>query len=315
MDKKTVQPLVKVEEDKASSSLAKTLEKKLPTQPLISMNRALSMLKSKKAFAATVGRSLTHYLLEKRQNEIDSLEGNLNALPTQKMGHGAGQIISMWLQWSHPNHSLAKQVSILNQAIAKLDNQSIMPKEKAMTRFLASKVMLNLQGYRGTPLYYETYQNESKKIINTMSVKKRCYRKDIFTGKVFQTESVFVCAQRMLKALVPESDTELFKAFMDHFFNTFKLVTSEDYFTFLIALTHQQNDEGRFQEDLLEWFTAYKEFEQEKLDKTQTRISQGLTLFSGYQTQEWGLQAIGHLINKMSGDKDSQPLLLTGSKS
>lgn len=273
-------------------------EPALPTKPLITMNRALASLRSKKALAATVGRSLTQYFLDKRQREIDNLEGHLNSLSSKKMGDGAGQLLCMWLQWSHPNHALAKQVSILNQGIAKLDNLSIMPKEKAISRFLGSKILLNLQGYRGTPLYYEKYQSEAKDVLNTLSSSKRYYRKDVFTGSVFKAEDVFVTAQRLLKILVPETDQTLFQSFLDHFFDTFKLTTSEDYFTFLIALTHQQNNEAQFQDDLNEWFRAYKEFEQEKLNKTQHRISQGLTFFSGYQTQEWGLQALGHLLNR-----------------
>lgn len=287
---------------------------KLPTQPLITMNRAFSMLRSKKALAATVGRTVTRYFLSKRQQEIDNLSGNLNTLPSHKMGHGAGKLLALWLGWSHPNHTLQKQVSILNQAIAKLDNNSVMPKEKAISRFLAAKVMIHLQGYKGTPLYYERYQDEAKTILNTLTVDKRYYRKDLFTGSPFKSEDIFVTAQRLLKALVPEADDSLFKSFTDHFFDIFKLECAEDYFTFLIALTHQQNNEAQFKDDLDEWFNAYKEFEQENLNKTKNRITQGITLFSGIQKQEWGLQAAGYLLNRLGNSDKKSLVLLPASK-
>ena len=236
------------------------------------------------AVATTLGEMVSGRILKFRR---DKFETGFYLDPAD-IGKGAGRLMAAWLRQLHPTRSVDAHFVALGKALQTLDETCHLPLELAMARYLASKIMLALEGFNsrnaGEEAYYETFQNEAKRLLRiTVPDWRRATRRDVYLGLPFEGEALFGLSLRMLDALTPADRKADLRAFL-HDQKTLVQSRSKngaDFAQALIAMTYGREDDTALEADLERWFERYRDFKLKEIDRQQHWIKTGMAAMTG----------------------------------
>jgi hypothetical protein len=262
----------------------------------------LQAVTSRKSFALALAGTVADHLFNRRRRELEAMDAGFDHLDPYELGRGAARIMALWMSERHPEHTARQHAATLDRALKKLDADAS-TLERAMARFLASKIMLNLEGYRSQTLskdtarqqaYYEVYQNYVREILRVFPQYRQLYRQDIFLGKPFSAESLLIFSQRMLSALVPHAAEPDFNAFLfrirGQLANRIDSNKADvvDYLAQLIVLTRPEDAPAYLGEAMDAWFEHYQSFRLNKLNRQEKLLYAGFALVGGDWTRQLG---------------------------
>lgn len=277
----------------------------------------LSTVTSRKSMVLALAGYATEYLFKRRRKELEEMEAGFDSLEPYELGRGGAQVMAAWLAERNPDHTARQHAASVKRALKKLDEESATTLEMAMARFLASKIMLVVEGFRpenpdDPNPHYEIFQHQAREILRVFPQHKNVYRQDVFLGKPFSGESLLIFAQRMWSALIPRTADTEFDAFVFRYRGQLAdLIESgeadtTDYLAQLMILTRMQNGPDQLTGALDEWFSRYQSFRLGQLKKREKLVYAGLGLAGGGWCRQVGGKIWNGIFNKR-GVGNGQP--------
>jgi len=255
--------------------------KKPSSQWLGTLTRLWRVRKSGMGVMTTVGELVSSRIIDRERHALEDSDFYLDAAD---MGKGSGRLIARWLKTLHPEHTAGNHFVTLNRAVETIDATCASPLELARVRYIASKVMLAIEGFysetRGEKPYYELYQQEAKDMLRAFVPGwRRASRRDIFTAAPFDGEAVFNMGRQFLEVLTPPGKEAMQQAFLETYKNP--LSDAADYAIQLITLTNGRDDDKALVVELEDWFARYRAFKLSNLDRKQNIIQTGIAAATG----------------------------------
>jgi len=204
------------------------------------------------------------------------VEALLDEISAYEIGRGAGLLIAEWLDYSSPSFSLAVAEKRLGKLLTAMDKEDDLPEDRARSRFVVSKALFRLEGFKLSHCRYETHQSDAVALLRKNPRFRNLSRNEIFRGTPFLPEDLIATTHRMLLML----DNGRLDEYVQAVLQRQDLKTDADYMAYLIAITL------RFQDDALsqaiqDWFDVYCDFKIDQTHQQEAIINTSLSAATG----------------------------------
>lgn len=250
------------------------------------LSALMKLPRTKGAMLVSAGEMLSDYAFKQQKQHLSNLHPDFDSLDTGALGKGAGRLIAAWLVYQEgPTvQDLSSRLNRIAELVEALDATSETPIERAMARFIASKMALVFEGYTSKTgvktATYQRYQEEAKLLLKAFSNRPGLSRKDIYLGTPFSSQALFIAAHRFLTQAQLSSEHHDLQAFLLAW-QTRSLREVSDYYAQLLALTHKQTDSALLTDSLARWFESYRTFLLGSVQKKEKWVKFGLDTLGG----------------------------------
>lgn len=207
---------------------------------------------------------------------VQSEQALLEQISTYDIAKGAGKLIRGWILFNQPDLTVKQAEKQLQKLLKEMDQDDNLPEEQARSRFLISKTLFYLEGFKLSHCQYEAYQKAALALLHKNPAHKKLTRGDLFKGKVFLPEDLIATTHRILLML---DDGEL-AAYIHKIISRPQLRDDADYMAQLIALTLQAEDKA-LEAAINSWFAEYCEFKLEQLNQHEAMVSTSISTATG----------------------------------
>ena len=268
----------------------------------------LKKLFSKGSIVAAVGGFAANHLMKnKRQRwekaQSDSVDAILDQITAYDIARGAGRLLTGWLRHRDPELSVAAADKRFRKLLQEMDKADASSEERALSRFVLSKVLFVMEGFHLKQGYYEDYQQQARYLIRRNPKWRNISRQAIFKGEPFEPESIIGTTHRLLLLL---SDGNPPFSYLSEFLEQADLRDDADYFCRLIALTVLLNERtpelavGESDEQLsaaiLNWFEEYRDFKLSQTGRQEAMLNTGIAAATGGLPTMAGMDLAGRLL-------------------
>ncbi len=219
-----------------------------------------------------------------REKRIDAL---LDEISAYDIGKGAGKLIKGWLSFSCPEASLTDIEKKLKKLLGEMDQEDNLPEEKARSRFLISKALFYVEGFKLSHCRYEVYQKAAWEFLRKNPAHKKLTRNDVFQGKAFLPEDLIATTHRILLTL----DDGLLIDFIHRAATKTPLRDEADYMANLIALTLQA-DKSALGATIDAWFATYCDFKIDQSHQREAVVNTSITTATGGLPMSVGMELV-----------------------
>lgn len=222
----------------------------------------------------TMGGFVATELIKRERQKWGTMEAAFENINAYNLGRGAGHLLGEWLERVSPGQSAEQAMERLGQVVSQMDGQDSHPADRARSRFLASKALFYLEGFKLSRCHYEDFQQQARELLRQLPSGGRISRQDIFLGKPFEPEYIIGTVHRMLM-LLSEGDEER----LERFLAEVKARPARDvldYFRQLIARTFGMADPDRLKAEIVDWFESYREYEICRTHSRERMVSQSI---------------------------------------
>lgn len=229
------------------------------------------------------GSAVSDYAITKEKKRWENLMQGFDGMDCVLLAKGAADVISQWMVVQRQDMPVEFHLSRLEAIVLALDEVAHLPLEKAMTRFVASKVALVLEGYNsklGEPTSrYQRYQKQAKVFLASLPMKnyQGLSQKEIFLGKPFSPESIYIACGRFLDSASVELGQAELLSFLAQWEER-EANKPEDFYAKLFATTHRQEDSVILNSAFDTWFNEYQQFMLSRINNREKWISKGFKL-------------------------------------
>ncbi len=229
---------------------------------------------------ATMGSVLTDYVFQKRLEKWQAEhQFNLNSYALSK---GIGRLLGCWLIQLAPQATDEEHQTFLSDnALGEASLKTLTHWEQAVLWFLASKVMIHVAGMGGENPPYVHFQKEAQQRIAADAEWPNVDRGELFLGKPFPGDVLFAKAHRLLQLMTPPEQGENLNDFLTIWRSRDNLVDDADYYAYLIALTHDEQDEARLITLIEGWYSQYSRFKIQQIQQQKKWVVSGLAMLTG----------------------------------
>ena len=144
---------------------------------------------------------LSHSRKKWEKARSDQEQTLLDQISTYDIAKGAGKLIRGWLRFQDADITTEQAEKKLRKLLKAMDQDDNLPEEKARSRFLASKTLFYLEGFKLSHCRYETYQKEALALLRKNPAHKNLTRGNLFEGKGFLPEDLIATTHRILLTL------------------------------------------------------------------------------------------------------------------
>ena len=267
----------------------------------------LKNMVSRGSIVSSMGGLVTNQWLSRsrkrwEQAKAQKVEALLDEITTYELGRGAGLLIADWLEYSAPTFSLSLAEKTLQTLLVTMDKDDDLPEERAISRYIVSKTLFRLEGFKLTQCRYEQYQTEALGLLRKNPRFKNLTRNDVFRGTAFVPEELIATTHRMLLLLDKGQLNDYIQAVVQRQ----DLKTDADYLAYLIALTlHYQ--EGELPDAITRWFEQYCDFKIAETHEREALINTSLSAATGGLPSTIGMDLLGRLAKKAFKKRGSKP--------
>lgn len=210
---------------------------------------------------------------ETKAKAADSL---LDEITPYELGRGAGLLMADYLEYTSRNFSLPIAEKSLQKLLAQMDKEDDLPEERARSRYIVSKALFRLEGFKLTRCRYEVYQTEAVALLRKNPAFRKISRNEVFRGAPFVPEELIATTHRMLLLL----DKGQLSAYIHSVVQRQDLQTDTDYMAYLIALTLHFEGEA-LSNAIVEWFEQYCDFKITESHQREAMINTSLSAATG----------------------------------
>lgn len=259
------------------------------------LGKAVSKASAKASIFSAVSGFATEKIMSRNrkrweQAKVRNMEALLDQVSAYDIGRGAGRLLAGWLRYALPEFSLEHAETHLQRLLADMDQADSLPEEKALSRFIVSKGLFRLEGFKLSHCRYEAYQSEALALLRKNPQYKNLNRNEVFQGQPFAPEDVIATTHRMLLML----DDGRLAGYIHAEGQSQRLRNDTDYMARLIALTLGCEDEALVP-IMSQWFDEYCDFKIEEIHQQEGLINTSIcTATSGLPTTV-GLDLLGRV--------------------
>lgn len=242
-------------------------------------------LSGKSAVAALGGMAARHILNRQRENweqaDGEHLDTILERITAYDIAQGAGKLLAGALQCEYGQAGdppdLDSIEARLDALIADMDAEDETHFDRARSRYLVSKALFYLEGFRVRHCRYERYQAEACALLQRNPDWQHLSRQDVFLGKPFTPEILIGTTHRLLLLL---ESPQLYGYLADRLEQT-DLRSDLDYMVRLVLVTFGNTDEAELALGIEQWFREYREFKIQQTHQREKTITTSLDAVSG----------------------------------
>jgi hypothetical protein len=227
---------------------------------------------------------------ETKRKKVDAL---LEEITPYELGRGAGQLLADWLEYSTRSFSLPAAEKTLQHLIKRMDQEDDLPEERARSRYIVSKALFGMEGFRLSHCRYESYQTEAATLLRKNPRFRSISRNEVFRGIAFVPEELIATTHRMLLML----DNGHLAGYVHAVIQRQGLKTDADYMAYLIALTLHFKDDA-LSTAIADWFEQYCDFKINQTHEREAMINTSLNAATGGLPASIGMDLLGRLANK-----------------
>jgi len=227
------------------------------------------------------------------QTKAQNVEALLDEITAYELGRGAGLLIADWLEYSSRTFSLPMAEKNLQKLLSVMDKDDDLPEDRARSRYIVSKALFRLEGFKLTQCRYEQYQTEALALLRKNPRFKKLTRNDVFRGMPFVPEELIATTHRMLLVLDKGQLDDYIQAVVQRQ----DLKTDADYMAYLIALTLHYQDEA-LSGAINHWFEQYCDFKIAQTHEREAMINTSLSAATGGLPATIGMDVLGRLAKK-----------------
>lgn len=235
----------------------------------------------------------SHWEAAKLQGHEDT-DALLDQMTLYDIAGGAGKLLEAWLRYTMKDFSLEKADARLRTLIETMDEDDILPEEKAHSRFIVSKALFRMEGLSlMSSCRYEGYQREALLLLRKNPGFKRLGRNEVFRGEPFKVEDVIATTHRMLLML----DNGQLKVYMQQHVQSAPLKSQTDYMALLIAIT-VITESQKLSTAIGHWFKLYCDFKIQQNHRREALIQTSLSTVAGGLPASIGMDLFSRLSQK-----------------
>lgn len=209
-----------------------------------------------------------------RQKNEQALLDQISPYDTAK---GAGKLLRDWLLFDQPDLSVKQTEKRLQKLLREMDQDDHLPEEQARSRFLVSKTLFCLEGFKLSHCRYEAYQKEALSLLRKNPAHQKLTRGEVFEGKAFLPEDLIATTHRMLLMLDEKGRLD---HYLRHVLAHPSLRNDADYMAQLIALTLQA-EPAQLEAAMNSWFDAYCDFKLDQVNQREAMVNTSITTATG----------------------------------
>lgn len=224
------------------------------------------------------------------QTKAKNVEALLDEITAYEIGRGAGLLIADWLEYSIRSFSLPVAEKRLQKLMAVMDKADELPEDRARSRFVISKVLFRLEGFKLSHCRYEAYQGEAVALLRKNPRYRSVTRNELFRGKPFVPEELIATTHRMLLEL----DNGHLADYIQAVVQRQDLKTDADYMAYLIAITLKFQDDA-LPQAINDWFELYCDFKIAQTHQRESMINTSLSAATGGLPATVGMDLLGRL--------------------
>lgn len=255
---------------------------------------------------AALGSAAARVVMQRNRKRWESMEPLVEQLNSYDMGRGGGKLIRGWLQLKYPAFDTARHAELLGNILKEADAADDSIADKARNRFLASKALFYMEGFSLKGCRYEAFQASARKLLKQTRQWRDISRREIFTGKPFEPESLIGATHRFLVlTLESNADARALRNYLADVVENGDTRDAVDYMQRLIAVTFGVQDEDAFIELVRHWFEEYRAHEIARTHQHESLISTSITTVTGGLPAMLGWKAVGHVGNRLLGRNKS----------
>jgi len=232
---------------------------------------------------------------ETKRKKVDAL---LDEITPYELGRGAGLLLAAWLEYSSRTFSLTVAEKKLQKLLTQMDKEDDLPEDRARSRYIASKALFRLEGFKLSHCRYESYQTEAMTLLRKNPRFRNVGRNDVFRGLPFVPEELIATTHRMLLTL----DNGTLADYIHSVVQRQDLKTDADYMAYLIALTLHSRDEA-LGEAIADWFEQYCDFKISQTHEREAMINTSLSAATGGLPASVGMDLLGRFARKVVNKK------------
>ncbi len=255
---------------------------------------------------AALGSAAARVMMQRNRKRWESMEPLVEQLNSYDMGRGGGKLIQGWLQLKYPAFDVARHAELIDTILKEADTADDSLVDKARNRFLASKALFYMEGFSLRGCRYETLQDAARRLLKHTRQWRDISRRDVFTGKPFEPESLIGATHRFLVlTLESNADARALRSYLEDVARNGDTRDAVDYMQRLVAVTFGVQEEDAFIEHVRQWFEEYRAFEIARSHQQENIIHTSLTTVTGGLPAMLGWKALGHVGNRLMGRKDT----------
>lgn len=253
---------------------------------------------SKGSVMTSVGGFVAGKVLERsrkrwEQTKSSNVEALLQDITSYEIGRGAGLLVADWLKYSSRSFSLPVAEKRLQRLLATMDKEDDLPEERARSRYVASKALFRLEGFKLSQCRYETYQREAWALLRKNPRFRAISRNAVFQGIPFVPEDVIATTHRILLVLDDGHLADYIQAVVQRQ----DLNTDADYMAYLIAITLHYPDD-QLPNAITEWFELYCDFKISQTHQREAMINTSLSAATGGLPATVGMDLLGRFARR-----------------
>ncbi len=222
------------------------------------------------------------------QARAESEQALLSQVSAYETGKGAGKLLKGWLRYLHPKLTLQQAEGQLLSLLAAMDAEDHLPQEQALSRFLVSKTLFSLEGFKFSQCRYESYQQAALERLRKNPDQRKLTRRDVFQGSMFLPEDIIATTHRMLMIL----DNGHLPKYLATVLETGPLKDDADYMARLIAMTFQA-DSDTLGTAINTWFQSYCDFKIDESHQQEMWVNTSVNAVTGGLPAQVGWDLLG----------------------
>lgn len=231
------------------------------------------------------------------QARAESEQALLSQISAYEVGRGAGKLLKGWLRFQHPRLNLAQAEGELLPLLTAMDAEDHLPQEQALSRFIVSKTLFSIEGFKLTHCRYESYQQAAMDRLRKNPEQRTLTRSEVFQGSVFLPEDIIATTHRMLLML----DNGRMPHYLQTVLETGPLNDDADYMARLIAVTFRAEGEA-LGTAINDWFQRYCDFKIDESHQQEMWVNTSVNAVTGGLPGQVGWDLLGragkHFFNR-----------------
>jgi hypothetical protein len=248
---------------------------------------------SKGSIFSVLGIIIAGKLLENSRKKWEvAQEKNEDALLAQisayDMGKGAGKLIKGWLLFNQPGLTVHQAEAQLKTLLKSMDREDHLPHDQARSRFLVSKTLFYMEGFKLSHCHYESYQKAAWELCRKNPAHQKLTRNGAFHGEPFLPEDLIATTHRALLVM----DNGKLAQYIQQVVSSPKLRDDADYMAYLIALTLKA-EQDKLDEAINSWFTTYCVFKIDQSHQREAMVSTSIATVTGGLPATLGMDLLG----------------------
>ncbi|WP_373531968.1 hypothetical protein [Vampirovibrio sp.] len=248
---------------------------------------------SKGSIFSVLGIMVASKLLENSRKKWEvarekSEETLLAQMSAYDMGKGAGKLMKGWLLFNQPDLTVQQAEAKLQTLLKAMDREDHLPDEQARSRFLVSKTLFFIEGFKLSRCQYEQYQKAAWELSRKNPARQKLTRNDTFHGKPFLPEDLIAITHRALLIM----DNGKLARYIHQVINKPTLKDDADHMAYLIALTlnAEPNTLGAA---INTWFASYCDFKIDQSHQREAMVNTSITTVTGGLPASIGMDLLG----------------------